>query len=217
MLTLEEKFKLAEQGKPIIEKEHKPNIFMRIFKYKISKQNRFDYFMGIWMGCMLMFLAFSAVVSYPRLMPIIGQDYYSDTIPPEEIQIKIAEISPELQQYVYKMSYVDDEEGSYTPFLNVIQIKDYDNFRYVMHHEIGHRVWSLKLSSEQKSEFKDVAKTEEEITEYAKTNIKEDFAETFACYYDYYTTKEGYKYGCRINYKDTNRIKWMESNKGDWE
>lgn len=78
--------------------------------------------------------------------------------------------------------FCDDANGRYYNASEVIQIcSSADNMIYVLSHELGHHYRYEYLSEEEREEYQSIANEYSwAMTKYWNTNIKEDFAETFA-------------------------------------
>jgi hypothetical protein len=75
--------------------------------------------------------------------------------------------------------------GGYLQHANVVMLFPKENtlndVMYISSHEIGHYIWFIKLTEEERNEYiKIFNNSTENVTEYAKRNVQEDFAETFA-------------------------------------
>lgn len=89
---------------------------------------------------------------------------------------------------------VDDYQnmsGFYMPGLDAFVVKGlYNHTLLIAAHETGHHIWYKRLSEEDRDrwvELHEASNESEFVSEYAKTNHKEDFAESYEkaiyCYY----------------------------------
>lgn len=65
----------------------------------------------------------------------------------------------------------------------IYKFRDRKEFSHILYHEIGHHVFKRCLDSVKRKEWvTKVYPNSEHVSEYAKTNASEDFAETYAFY-----------------------------------
>lgn len=77
------------------------------------------------------------------------------------------------RSYVKKENYI----------IEVYKNSDLDTIRWALYHEIGHFVFYKHLQPKLRKEWvSDLYKREGSVSEYAKRNGQEDFAESYACY-----------------------------------
>lgn len=98
-------------------------------------------------------------------------------------------------------------KGQYYPeMLDAIilyEIKDKESFQHILLHEIGHYVFQRILSSVQKKDWVTRLYSQSVfVSEYAKTNAQEDFAETYA----FYMQKKAFGYALQPKYHFLNSI-----------
>jgi hypothetical protein len=80
--------------------------------------------------------------------------------------------------------------GGYLQHANVVMLFPKENtlndVMYISSHEIGHYIWFTKLTEEERNKYIEIFNNStEHVTEYAKRNVQEDFAETFAWTVEY--------------------------------
>ena len=65
----------------------------------------------------------------------------------------------------------------------IYDFKDLNQFRHVLYHEMGHHVyWRILDSKMRKTWVTQVSREEPKVSEYAKRNASENFAESYAFY-----------------------------------
>lgn len=87
--------------------------------------------------------------------------------------------------------FCDEAKGRYYIASEVIKIcSDADNIVYTLSHELGHHYRYEYLSEEEREEYQSVANEYSwAMTKYWDTNVREDFAETFAMWLHKYHKK----------------------------
>jgi len=88
--------------------------------------------------------------------------------------------------FCFKMAWVNANfSGQYDPFFNVyhVQGRDFDlgTLQFIGTHESAHKYWFKDMNESQRKEYEAIFMGSNEfVTNYAKTNAAEDFAETYA-------------------------------------
>jgi len=93
----------------------------------------------------------------------------------------------------YQRSYADPRPINYAAageysrlpinHILIFNFRSQNEFLHILYHEIGHHVFKHVLDSfQRKSWVMDVSRNGEYVTEYAKTNASEDFAECYSIY-----------------------------------
>jgi hypothetical protein len=104
----------------------------------------------------------------------------------KELNNEILELKSGLEanpDYLFSMDNTNGTGGRYFTFSSNIAIYPKGTHPYqtslYAHHEIGHYIWYEFMNDEQREEYTKIYENADEfVTDYAKTSVEEDFAET---------------------------------------
>ncbi|WP_199611741.1 hypothetical protein [Flocculibacter collagenilyticus] len=97
-------------------------------------------------------------------------------------------------QRFYQRSYVSPKTINYRAsgqydnspinYISIYKFNSFDEFTHILHHEIGHHVYTKLLNSfERKQWVTQISSKYAYISDYAKKNAAEDFAECYAYFH----------------------------------
>jgi hypothetical protein len=168
-------------------------IFVIIFAINWGRNNvPYKYLMPVVSMALVMVMTFSTVTSIvnPREYPLLDDKSGN-------LLVGVSGSSIWMTKNVQRIQVVDDDSlrflvtrGSnhmvafYSPYdSNIYVKKEYAANSNTIIHELGHNVWYTQMNSTQRDEFKKLNIVEGASTEYGKTNVEEDFADSFTLFY----------------------------------
>jgi hypothetical protein len=92
------------------------------------------------------------------------------------------------QRITYNATLNDSTAAQYRPgtqtiLLYTLKENNLSNIEGDFYHELGHKVWFVYLTEEQQTKYTALYnKTTNFVSDYAKTDVKEDFAENYKAY-----------------------------------